>query len=134
MTSSIKYKGGLRTEAMHLGSTQEIVTDAPTDNNGQGKAFSPTDLVATALGSCMLTIMGIYADKNGVNIDGTTVSVQKHMASNPRRIEKVEINLHMPDKDYDDHTRKMIEKVALACPVAKSLHPDLIQEVVFHWS
>ncbi len=134
MTSSIKYKGGLRTEAIHLRSTQEIITDAPTDNNGQGNAFSPTDLVATALGSCMLTIMGIYADKHSLNIEGTTVSIKKHMASNPRRIEKVEVHLHMPEMDYDDHNKKMIEKVALACPVAKSLHSDLIQDVVFHWA
>lgn len=133
MTAEIIYEGQLRTRAVHLQSGYEIVTDAPTDNHGQGAAFSPTDLVATALGSCMLTIMGIYANNHGLAIEATRVSITKVMASEPRRISEVKVHMQIPSGTLTDIERKKLENVALACPVAKSLHPDIKQDVVFEY-
>jgi len=131
ITSQIIYKGNLRTKATHVKSGNEIISDAPVDNHGKGEAFSPTDLLATSLGSCMLTTIGIAAKTHGFNIDGTTASVIKIMASNPRRVSGVEVSLDFPEISYDDHTKMIIEKAALTCPVALSLHPDLEQRVTF---
>lgn len=133
MTAEIIYEGQLRTRAVHLQSGYEIVTDAPTDNHGQGAAFSPTDLVATALGSCMLTIMGIYANNHGLAIEATRVSITKVMASEPRRISEVKVHMQIPSGTLTDIERKKLENVALACPVAKSLHPDIKQDVIFEY-
>jgi len=134
MTSSIIYKGDLRTEATHLQSGTVIETDAPTDNNGKGERFSPTDLVATALGTCMLTYMGIAARTHNFDIDGTKVSVQKIMAANPRRISEIQIEMQFPaGKAYDDKTRTIIERAAMGCAVLESLHPDLKKTVSFLW-
>ena len=133
MTAEIIYEGRLRTRAVHIQSGYEIVTDAPTDNHGQGAAFSPTDLVATALGSCMLTIMGIYANNHGLAIEATRVSITKVMASEPRRISEVKVHMQIPSGTLTDIERKKLENVALACPVAKSLHPDIKQDVVFEY-
>ncbi len=133
MTAEIIYEGRLRTRAVHIQSGYEIVTDAPTDNHGQGAAFSPTDLVATALGSCMLTIMGIYANTHGLAIEATRVSVTKVMASEPRRISEVKVRMEIPTGTLTDIERKKLENVALTCPVAKSLHPDIKQDVVFEY-
>ena len=131
-TSKIIYKNNLRTEAQHIASGQKIITDAPLDNNGKGEAFSPTDLVATALASCMITIMAIAAEKNGINISETSASVKKIMGTNPRTISDIVIEVKM-NKDLALKDRKRLEKAALACPVHKSLHPDMNKEITFSY-
>lgn len=128
-TSEIIYIGDLRTQATHLKSGIEIVTDAPTDNNGKGEAFSPTDLLATSLGCCMMTIMGIAAQQHQFSIDGLKTKVTKIMASNPRRVSEVIVELYFPHNNYSEKERRLIEYSAYNCPVAKSLHPDLIQTI-----
>jgi putative redox protein len=134
MTSTILYKGQLRTAATHLQSQSVIETDAPTDNHGKGERFSPTDLVATALGSCMLTIMGIKAADMNITLDGTSVDIQKHMKADPRRIGGVDIVFNFPSGlQLSDKEKTILQHAALTCPVAKSLHPDLLQQVSFHW-
>ena len=132
ITSKIIYKNNLRTEAQHIASGQKIITDAPLDNNGKGEAFSPTDLVATALASCMITIMAIAAEKNGINISETSASVKKVMGINPRTISDIVIEITM-SKDLALKDRKRLEKAALACPVHKSLHPDMNKEITFSY-
>ena len=131
-TSKIIYKNNLRTEAQHIASGQKIITDAPLDNNGKGEAFSPTDLVATALASCMITIMAIAAEKNGINISETSASVKKIMGTSPRTISDIVIEIKM-SKDLALKDRKRLEKAALACPVHKSLHPDMNKEITFSY-
>lgn len=125
------YLGDLRTRAMHVQSGEQLTTDAPTDNNGKGEFFSPTDLLATALGSCMLTIMGMAAQTHGFTIDGTTAKTTKVMGTNPRRIVEVIIELTFPHNKYSEKERKILELSAKECPVANSLHPDLKQTVSF---
>lgn len=123
------YLGELRTEATHLLSGTKIITDAPPDNNGKGEAFSPTDLVAAALGSCMVTIMGIAARSHGFNIDGARWSVSKIMTKEPpRRIEEIVIDLAFPT-DYPDQVKRIIDHTVKNCPVALSLHPEVKQTV-----
>ena len=130
--SNIVYKDNLRTEAVHLSSGEAIITDAPVDNNGKGEAFSPTDLVAAALGSCMITIMGIAAQKHNIDISGTSASVKKIMGSNPRKIDEVVIDISMSNH-LNENDRKRLERAALSCPVHKSLHPDLIKTISFFY-
>lgn len=132
-TSEIIYLGGLRTEAVHLQSENRIITDAPTDNNGRGEAFSPTDLLATSLGSCMLTIMGINAEKNNIDITGARVTIKKIMAANPRRVRRIEVDIRMPEKGYTEQEKELLENAARTCPVAYSLHPDIDQNITFHY-
>ena len=132
MTSKVIYKGSLRTEATHLRSGNTIITDAPTDNKGKGEAFSPTDLVATALASCMLTIMGIKANEININIDGTTAEIEKIMGSGPRRIAQLIIVINIPIST-DQKTKNILEKAALNCPVDKSLSDSMIRDVKFIW-
>ena len=129
----LTYTSELRCKAIHLKSGNEIITDAPTDNLGKGEAFSPTDLTATSLGLCMLTAVGISAQKNSYNIDGARAEVTKVMAANPRRIAEIVVDLYFPANNYTAEQKKMIETAALHCPVAKSLHPDLVQTVKFVW-
>lgn len=132
MTSEIIYQGGLRTQATHLQSGDVILTDAPKDNHGKGEAFSPTDLVATALGSCMLSIMGIIANRHAINIVGTRVSIHKIMQASPRRIAAIEVTMYMPQEvSYTAKERTLLENAARTCPVALSLHPDLEQKLLF---
>lgn len=133
MTSTIIYLGDLRTECTHLKSGQTIITDAPLDNQGKGQAFSPTDLMSTSLGSCMVTIMGIAANNHNIDIVGTKLEVTKIMASDPRRVSNIEINILMPDIVYSSKEKKILEAAALSCPVALSLHPDLSQNIRFIW-
>lgn len=132
ITTEVKYLGDLRTEARHLRSGEVIMTDAPTDNHGRGEAFSPTDLVAAALSACMLTIMGIKAADLGIDLRDTRVSTEKHMQADPRRIARLVVNVYFAC-DLDARQRKILEAVALTCPVAKSLHPEIAQELVFHY-
>jgi len=133
MTSKVIYQGGLRTQATHIRSGNTIITDAPLDNKGKGEAFSPTDLVATALASCMITIMGIKADEMNINIEGTIAEVEKVMGTEPRRIAQVNILINVPIS-ADDKTKKILEKSALTCPVDKSLSESMIKDVKFVWS
>jgi len=131
MTSRVIYQGQLRTQATHEKSGLQLITDAPTDNNGKGEAFSPTDMVATALASCMLTVMGIKADKMGVNMDHSSAEITKVMASDPRRIAEVHIQIRLLLDDESDKTKKILEQTGLTCPVAKSLSSNLVQNISF---
>ena len=134
MTSSILYKGQLRTQATHVQSGTSIETDAPTDNQGKAERFSPTDLVATALGSCMMTIMGIKARDIQIDLEGVKMDIQKHMKSDPRRIGAVDVTFHFPPHlQLDEKQKAILQNAALTCPVAKSLHTDIEQHVVFNW-
>ncbi|MFM6976819.1 MAG: OsmC family protein, partial [Sphingobacteriaceae bacterium] len=128
------YLGELRTQAKHVGSGNELITDAPLDNQGKGEAFSPTDLLATSLGSCMLTLMGIAAREQQVNIKGTTCAITKIMGTEPRRVVEVQITFNFPKNEFNDKVKTVLERAAHTCPVAKSLHPDLKQTVVFNWA
>ncbi|MCX2744700.1 OsmC family protein [Mangrovivirga sp. M17] len=132
-TSEVKYLGGLRTTAKHLKSGNEIITDAPVDNHGKGEAFSPTDLVATALAQCMMTIIGIYANNYNIDPGEMSAEINKIMASGPRRIEEIEITLIFKGHNLDSKQKKKVENAALNCPVAKSLHSDLKQTVNFNF-
>lgn len=133
ITSEVIYTSALRTEATHQRSGQRIITDAPPDNQGKGEAFSPTDLMATSLASCMMTIMGISAREHGFSIDGARAEVTKVMASSPRRISKVVIELYFPPNAYSEKQKKIIDLAARTCPVSQSLHPDLEQDVRLHF-
>lgn len=134
MTSKVTYIGHLRTEATHIQSNTTIHTDAPKDNHGKGEMFSPTDMVATALASCMISIMGIVAMKEGITpIDGAIAEVIKVMYSEPRRIGEIHIKITFPKNDFTDKEKKIYEHAAFTCPVAKSLHPDLKQVIEFSW-
>ena len=134
ITSTVKYTGELRTQARHLQSGKEILTDAPKDNHGKGEGFSPTDLVATALASCMISIMGIVARRDNITpVDGATAEVVKVMVPDPRRIGEIHVKITFPKKQFTDKEKKMYEHAAYTCPVAKSLHPDIKQVVEFVW-
>lgn len=133
MTSRILYDGTLRTDAEHLRSGQRIITDAPIDNNGKGQAFSPTDLLATALGACMLTVMGIKARSMDFDLEDASAEVTKIMESNPRRVGEVKVEISLR-QNCDDKTRTVLEQTARTCPVARSLSPELIQTISFKWS
>lgn len=134
MTSKVIYEGNLRTVATHLQSGITIETDAPVDNNGKGERFSPTDLVATALASCMCTLMGIAANTHHINIDGIVCEVEKIMAANPRRIAEIKVTVKMPNAPtYSDKEKTILERAAITCPVYMSLHPDCLKSVSFHW-
>jgi uncharacterized OsmC-like protein len=129
---NLSYQGGLRCAATHEPSGNTISTDAPVDNNGRGEAFSPTDLVATALGACMATVMGIVAERKGISLEGMRIEVRKHMSGDaPRRISRLEVDLHMPVPAAHPE-RKLLESAARGCPVHHSLHPEI--EIVFNWN
>jgi len=132
MTSKVTYTGDLRTTCEHISSGNQFITDAPVDNNGLGQAFSPTDMVATALASCMLTVMGIKANLLPENIEGAYADVTKHMASDPRRIVKIEVALYMPENVSKKH-RKILENTARTCPVLYSIHEQIEKVITFHW-
>ncbi len=127
------YLGDLRTEMTHVQSGTRVMTDAPTDNNGKGEFFSPTDLVAGALGSCMLTLMALAARRLEIAIEGTRVEIQKVMAADPRRIAEIRLDFYFPG-NYTDRCKKIIEGAGETCPVGKSLHPDVKQTVVYHYA
>jgi uncharacterized OsmC-like protein len=134
MTSKVTYIGELRTEATHIQSNTTIHTDAPKDNHGKGEMFSPTDMVATALASCMISIMGIVSMKEGITpMDGTVAEVTKVMYSEPRRIGEIHVKIIFPKMNFSDKEKKIYEHAAHTCPVAKSLHPDLKQVIEFVW-
>ncbi len=134
MTSKIIYNGTLRTTATHIHSGNHIETDAPLDNQGLAERFSPTDLVATALGSCMLTIMGIKARDMNVAMEGMEVAVEKIMVTDPRRIGGINITMKAPDTcKVSDKEKTILENAAHTCPVIKSIHPDIKVVVTFVW-
>lgn len=132
MTSKITYLGDLRTESVHIQSGNKILSDAPVDNNGKGEAFSPTDLVANALGSCMMTIMGIKARDMNIAIEDSTASTTKIMQAEPRKISAIEIVFEM-NYAPDDKTKIILERAAMTCPVFLSLHPDIDKRISFNW-
>ena len=128
-----KYVGELRTESTHLKSSNVIITDAPKDNNGKGNAFSPTDLVASALCSCMTTVMGICANKNQFDLPNSTAHITKVMSSHPRRISKIILEINFDSNNLSDQNIEKLIAVAKGCPVAQSLSSDLVQEVRFNF-
>jgi len=135
MTSQIIYKGALRTEATHLQSGTEIETDAPVDNQGKGERFSPTDLLATSLGSCMMTIMGIKARDMDVDLENTQIDITKIMKADPRRVSGINVAFHFPDHlELDTKQKAILENAARTCPVAKSIHPDIALDIQFNWN
>ena len=129
-TATARYVGHLRTEATHTASGNTILTDAPVDNHGRGEAFSPTDLVSSALGACMMTIMGIVAERHNLDLTGVTYEITKHMAADPRRIAQVDVRFQMP-ATLSARERSLLENAARTCPVALSLNPEIRQQVQF---
>lgn len=133
-TSRIIYTGDLRTEAVHVKSGQMFITDAPTDNQGRGEAFSPTDLLATSLGICAITVVGIAARTHGFNVDGTAIKITKIMVSDPRRVGEVIVEMDFPQVKYTEKEKQIIRHTINACPVSQSLHPDLKQTFIINFS
>ena len=133
MTSTVVYNGDLRTTCIHLKSGSSFETDAPTDNNGKGERFSPTDLLATSLGTCMITVMGIKARNMGFDLNGVKIEVLKIMKSDPRRIGGIELTFHIPNdlKNIEEKTKDLLKNTGINCPVMKSIHPDI--EVKVDW-
>ncbi len=132
MTSKVTYLGDLRTQCVHLQSGATVITDAPIDNHGKGEAFSPTDLAATSLGTCMLTIMAIKSNDLGIDLKDSTVEVTKIMQAEPRRISKIIIVMNMAIA-VDEKTKIILERTAMNCPVLLSLHTDIDKEITINW-
>ena len=133
MTSTVEYTNDLRTVCLHVHSGTQIITDAPLDNHGKGEAFSPTDLTATSLAACILTTVAIAGQTHGYVIDGAKAEVTKHMASDPRRISAIDVIITMPNRPYTDKEKTLIERIGNNCPVQKSLHPDIKQNITYLW-
>ena len=132
MTASIIYTGNLRCQAEHIQSKSKIETDAPTDNRGKGERFSPTDLLCVSLATCMLTTMGIKAGDMNVDITNAKAEVTKHMASDPRRVAKIEVAVSLPSNN-NEKDREILEKTGTNCPVAKSIHPEIELVLNYKW-
>jgi putative redox protein len=132
-TANITYSGGLRTKAVHIKSGNIIITDAPVDNHGKGEAFSPTDLLSTSLGACMLTIIGFAAEEHKFSIDGTTINITKIMAENPRRVAEIVLEFNFPKNNYSEKEKKIIDKCVRTCPVSQSLNTELKQTVIYNY-
>lgn len=134
MTTEIIYKGALRCDATHSRSQTVLTTDAPVDNKGQGASFSPSDLLAVALGTCIITTIGIKTEDWAQSFEGTRLEVIKTMAQEPRRVGKLQVDIHLPAGiRLEEKERKILENIAKLCPVGQSLHPDLQQIITFHW-
>jgi uncharacterized OsmC-like protein len=133
-TSRVTYTGDLRTVALHVKSGQVFITDAPTDNQGRGEAFSPTDLLATSLGACAITVVGIASRTHGFNVDGTVIKITKIMASDPRRVSEVVVEMNFPEVKYSEKEKQIIRHTINTCPVGQSLHPDLKQTFILNFS
>ena len=133
MTSTVVYNGGLRTTCTHLQSGSSFETDAPVDNNGKGERFSPTDLMATSLATCMITVMGIKARAMGFDLDGIKIEVLKIMKTDPRRVGGIHLTFHIPDNlaDIDEKTKIIMKNTGITCPVWLSIHPDI--DVQVNW-
>lgn len=133
LISKVEYLGELRTNATHLKSGKVVITDAPPDNKGKGEAFSPTDLVSTALAQCMMTLMGIAADTHHIGLGEMRAEVSKIMASDPRRISEIQIEIYLPNQQLSEKEKTILERAARTCPVAQSLSENLVQSVQFHY-
>lgn len=133
LTIKTKYLGELRTESIHLKSGDKLITDAPLDNNGKGEAFSPTDLLCASLATCMFTIMGIVANKNSLNIEGTECDVTKIMSASPRKVSEIIVEFNFPKNNFGEKEKKLLEDAAYSCPVALSLAADLKKTVIFNF-
>ena len=134
MTATILYEGNLRCNAQHLQSGTIVETDAPTDNRGKGERFCPTDTVCLGFATCIITTMGIKAQDMNIELAGTTIDVQKHMAADPRRIRQIDVTLHFPKTlNLSEKDIAILERTGNNCPVAKSLHPDIVQQIVYEW-
>jgi len=133
MTATITYDANLRTTCLHLQSGSSFETDAPSDNKGQGARFSASDLIATGLGACLITTMGIKAESMDIKLDGAKVDVTKVMFSEPRRIGKIIIDATIPALELDEKTKEVLERVGRTCPVERSLHPDIELDISFTW-
>jgi putative redox protein len=134
MTSTVVYEGDLRTVATHLRSGSQIETDAPVDNKGKGERFSPSDLVATALGSCMITIMGMKARDLDLDLTNVKIAVEKIMKADPRRIGGINLTFHFPEGfSADEKQRLILERAAHTCPVVYSINPEIVLNVEFKW-
>jgi uncharacterized OsmC-like protein len=130
----IDYEGQLHCAAVHAPSAATVATDAPVDNNGKGESFSPTDLLATSLGTCMATVMGIAAQRKQIALEGMKVQVRKHMSEDtPRRIAKLEVEIHMPIPE-DHPEKKLLQSTVLGCPVHHSIHPEINVPITWHWA
>jgi len=131
MTSEVVYKGDLRTTCTHLKSGSGFETDAPVDNNGKGERFSPTDLLATSLAACMITVMGIKARSMDFDLNDIKIEVLKTMAADPRRVSGIDLKFHIPASlaGIDDKTKTILKNTGHTCPVAKSLHPDIVVNI-----
>lgn len=131
MTSTVVYTGGLRTTCTHLRSGNSFETDAPVDNNGKGERFSPTDLMATSLATCMITVMGIKARALGFDLDGVKIDVLKIMKTDPRRVGGIHLTFHIPETlhDMDEKTKVILKHTGNTCPVQLSIHPDIDVQV-----
>ena len=133
-TSRVLYTGDLRTEATHVKSGQSFITDAPLDNQGRGEAFSPTDLLATSLGACAITVVGIAARTHGFNVDGTSIKITKIMASDPRRVGEVIVEMDFPAAKYTEKEKSIIRHTINTCPVGQSLNPELKQTFILNFA
>ena len=134
MTAKVLYKGDLRCACTHLQSGTVMETDAPTDNRGKGQRFSPTDTVCVGLATCVITTMGIKAADMNIDLSGTSVDVTKHMQSDPRRISRIDVILHLPASlNLDEKEKIILQRTGDNCPVTKSLHPDLAVNIEYHW-
>lgn len=133
VTIKSEYLGNLRTTSTHLKSNNTLITDAPVDNNGKGEAFSPTDLLATSLATCMFTIMGITAENKGLNIVGTKCNVTKIMSASPRKVAEIIVEFTFPKNNFDEREQQILKNAAHSCPVALSLNSDLKQTVIFNF-
>ena len=132
-TITLEYKGELSCEMTHVRSGSTWITDAPVDNNGLGRSFSPTDALAASVGSCYVTIMGITAQKHGIDMEGASMTIGKYMYKNPRRIGRITMRLSMPDKNYSPREKEILIRAGSSCPVSYSLHPDVIIDFQIDW-
>jgi len=133
MTASIIYEGDLRCSATHLQSGTVIETDAPTDNRGKGEKFSPTDTLCVALATCLITTMALKARGMEIELKDTKIDVIKHMLKDPRRVGQIDVTLHFPPLQLNKEQKSLLETTGNNCPVAKSLHPDLIMNITYNW-
>ncbi len=132
-TITSEYMGHLQINSQHVASKTTLISDAPTDNGGKGQSFSPTDLCALSLGTCAMTMMGLYAQNHDLDMTGATMETVKVMASQPRRIAEIHVNITMPPKNFTDKDKKAMENAVKTCPVHHSLHPSIVQNISIRW-
>jgi putative redox protein len=133
VSMKVQYNGDLRCTATHIKSGNQVITDAPTDNNGKGEAFSPTDLLCTSLSTCMMTLMGIAANSKEIQLGQIDADIEKIMGSDPRRVSGINIQFKIQNLSYTDREKEILKNAAMTCPVAKSIHPDIALEIDFQF-